>query len=445
MTRSRFIILAGLWLALPGMAAAQNNAAPANVVTPAPAPREGTVGPEQLRDFALPGTERTATPPAAAEPLRPRPAEPAPAPSASPPAATSDRPATPVRSDPPASEPAAAVARQEGPASAAPPTTSTSTAAEPFSLPTAGDAFTPAPLPPPSQPLPPITVTQSGTQASSLLPGWWPWMLVAVLAGVGLALVLRQRRRFAAAGHDSGGVFERVASPPRPAAPAPPPVSAPAPLAEPPAAPPLPTGLVTTRLRQPAPPPAAPSPAPTAPAPAPAPVVGGIVSRRLRGWVDIDLHVREILFDANEAVLRVDLVISNNGTAPARQIALEALTINGSEEQGAEIARFFARPAASTAAIPELGPLSDVVIGHEVRMPRAAIRAYEAQGKALFVPIVAISAAYQVASGEGRTGAAFLVGRDLPGSERLAPLLLPPDAGRQLGLGVRRLEEAIRR
>jgi hypothetical protein len=170
-----------------------------------------------------------------------------------------------------------------------------------------------------------------------------------------------------------------------------------------------------------------------------------VVSRRLRGWVEIDLVVREIVFDEADALLRIDLIIGNGGTAAARDIALEAVTTNGGESQGAELTTFFERPAAAAVAIVELGPLSDTTLSHELRMPRSAIRAYEAQGRTLFVPVIALNAVYRTASGEGRTGAAFLVGRNVPGSEKLAPLLLSPGPERLLGLGNRRLEEAVRR
>lgn len=293
----------------------------------------------------------------------------------------------------------------------------------------------PVTLPATATPLPPITVTQTGSQGSSIVPSWWPWLLVAVLGGIGLALLRRQRRRPVLAGY-ADDEFERVAAEPAPR-PAPPPVPKPTPAPEAPA---LPTGLVTTRLRQPAR-----VPEPRQPVAAPPPPSGGIVSTRLRAWIDIDLSVREILFDGEEAVLRIDLIVANTGSSAARDIALEAVATNGGEAQAAELAAFFARPAASRTALPELGPLSDSVISHELKMPRAAIRAYELQGKPMFVPVIAVTAAYRIGSGEGRTGAAFLVGRTVPGSEKLAPLLLPPGPGRLLGLGVRRLEEAVRR
>lgn len=290
-----------------------------------------------------------------------------------------------------------------------------------------------------AEPAAPIVVTEPSVAAPSLLPGWWPWALVAALAGVGLALALRQRRKLVPAAHGAEK-FELQAPEPvtRARTPAPPP----APRNEPPAASPLPTGMVTTRLRQPSAPPA---PAPAAAPPAPPPVSGGVVSRRLRGWIDIDVVVREILFDESEAILRVDLMVINNGTAAARDLALEAVTTNASEDQTAELKSFFERPAAASVAISELGPLSDTTLSHELRMPRTAIRAYEAQGRTLFVPILAFNAVYRTTSAEGRTSAAFLVGRDVPGSEKLAPLLLAEGQGRLLGLGIRRLEEGVRR
>ncbi len=430
MTRFQYLALAGPLFGLPVAASAQNNAAPANIVTPAPPPREGTVGPEQLRDFALPGT-RTAPAPSTQTP-----------PVAAP--ATTRTPATRVAPPPvttrPATEQPAATARprSDRPAAAAPATASQpTTPATATSLPSASLGLTPAPQSA-SPALPPVAVSQSGTEAPSLLQGWWPWLLVAALAGVGLALVLRQRRRPVLAGHDEQ-MFERAAPEPEPLARVPsPPQPAPAP--PPPAAPPLPTGLVTTRLRQPQ----AQRQPTSAPTPA-APISAGIVSVRLRGWVEVNVAVREILFDGNDARLRLDFLVANTGTGGVRDIALEALTLNGGDDQAAELAAFYARPAGAQPAIPELGARSDTLLSHELVMPRGAIRAYEAQGRTLFVPIVALNASYRSASGEGRTSAAFLVGRDVPGSDKLAPLLLPEGAGRQLGLGVRRLDEAVRR
>lgn len=435
MTRTLLLLFGSLLLGLPVAAAAQNTAAPANVVTPAPAPREGTVGPEQLRDFALPGTRQPAP---ATEPT-PR-AAPAPAP---PPA---QRPATPAINERPApSAPArseTATERSDPPVDATPTRVAPTASSIPApSVPAVETAPPLLPVPQQEQPVStPIEAVPSGGQLSSALPVWWPWLLVAAVGGIALALVLRQRRKPAVAGPAETmfeGVSPSLREPAAPRPPTPPQPPNPAPT------PPLPTGMVTTRLRQ-SPSPAQSQPSPTPP-PTPQPVAGGIVSRRLRGWVTIDVAVREILFSAEDAVLRVDLVIGNEGTGSARDIALEALAINAGDDQADGIEAFFARPAARVAAIAELGPHRDTVINHEIRVPRVAIRIYEAGGRALFVPVLLFNAAYRTAAGEGRSSAAFLVGRHNPGSAKLAPLVLPEGAGRATGLDVRRLDQAVRR
>ena len=144
-------------------------------------------------------------------------------------------------------------------------------------------------------------------------------------------------------------------------------------------------------------------------------------------------------------MFRFDLVVGNSGAGPALGIALEAVASNAKDDQAADLLAFFERPAASEAGIAELVPFGGTTLGHEVRMPRAALRAYGAQGRALVVPVIAFCATYRTAGREGRTGAAFLIGHEAPNSDRLAPLVLPEGEGRLFGLGVRRLDEAVRR
>lgn len=428
--------LAGLLLSAAASAFAQSNAAPANVVTPAPAPREGTVGPEQLRDFALPGTRQPApsetAPPATTRPApQPAPRAAAPTPPAQAPAIEERRLAARAveneRRDAPAEEPARAPASEVTPPSALPPVVVT----EPTIAPA-------APLPQTSAPTPGIDA-----RGAAGWPDWWPWALVAVLAGIGLALVFRRRGRapMALAG-GSADIAERTAADLPPPAPAP---RVPAPQPQP--QPPLPAGLVTTRLgRTASSPPVTPAPEEVAAAPTPPPSVpGGIVSRRLRGWVELDLAMREILFTEEEAILRFDLSVANSGAGSAMAVALEALPINAGEQQANELGNFFARPAASEVGIPELPPMGATMLSHELRMSRGAIRAYEAQGRSVFVPIIAFNASYRTAGQEARTSAAYLLGKQVAGSDRLAPLVLTEGAGRLLGLGVRQLEEMVRR
>ena len=146
-----------------------------------------------------------------------------------------------------------------------------------------------------------------------------------------------------------------------------------------------------------------------------------------------------------EAVLRFRLRLDNNGSAGARDLVIEALALNAGEAQDGELASFFQRPDGQEVAIAELARNGSAQLSHEVRMPRAAIRAYEVQGRRVFVPILAFNVGYRWGSANGRISSAFLLGHRQPGSDKLAPLALE-DGGRRLGtIGVRRLENELRR
>lgn len=422
-------LLLACLLLIPTMAAAQTR--PANVVTPAPPPREGTVGPEQLRDFSLPGTRREEAPadsgpaaPPTASPARPGPSTPA-----------GDRPTpaprtttamTPRRSESVALPPAAPTPSQRAEAgpSETRPSEEITLGLEP-ALPTPAPAIETAPTTLPGAPEP--LAQDSATEATGF--AWWPWLLAAALAGIALALVLRRRgsrEAFAAPASD-------LAPPP-----APPPSARTPPPSAPPAQPPLPSGLVTTRLRSPAN--AASEPVGAA---APAPV-GAVVSTRFRPWIDLDLTIGEILLDEEAALIRFKVALLNSGSASARDIVVEALPLNAGESQAADLASFYRRSSQQQGGIAELPRGAATELTHEVRMQRTGIRAYEAQGRRLFVPILAFNASYRWHSGEGRSSAAFLLGHEQPGSERLAPLVLHDGPLRLGRIGVRRLEEALR-
>ncbi|GAA4023168.1 hypothetical protein GCM10022280_24840 [Sphingomonas swuensis] len=443
----RTIFLACLLLLAPALPAAAQNTQ-ANVVTPAPPPREGTVGPEQLRDFSLPGTRRPDTQPATETPAPATTAPPStrtPAPAPRPAPATTD--AAPTRRSESVALPPAA--RTEPTPVVAPPQQQVTVGLpEPVAAPTpapVSDLATPSlPVgdvaPPPADDVP-ASVPESGA-------AWWPWALAAVAAGIALALWLRRRgRERDLEDADDGLVLAPVGLPrersPTPVPPAPAPTPAPAPAPAP--APPLPTGMVTSRLRTAPPPPPEAQPSPT-PAPQAAPLpAGGIVSTRLRPWIDLDLAVSEILLDETQVIIRIAIVLANGGTAAARDVIVEALPLNAGDNQAAELAAYFERAASTDSGLAELPRGAATELTHEIRINRASIREYEAQGRRLFVPIIAFNVSYRWGGGTGRTGSAFLVGHQKPGSDRLAPLVLQPGEARLAGLGAKRLDEAVRR
>ena len=407
--------------------AAQNNsAATVDVPTPA-APRPDTVGPEQLRDFSLSGTvtrrsaeepsRRTAPAAGSAAPVPPRSAPATTAPATERPA-RAPQPADRAQSTPPAQTPAT-----RAPATGGAPAPSLTLDLPP---PTPAQGFTPPVTA--STDLPPATATplDEATPTSSA-PRLWPWLLLAALAGVAGLLWFRRRSTRAESGRYGALAFAG-------AAPAPEQAPAPAPRPAPP--PHRPAADIPPPLR-----PASETPPP--PTPAPAPV--GIVSTRLRPWIDLEFApVRAVLTDA-EVVIDFDIVVRNSGSMPARQVMVEAVILNAGEEQEDALNAFFARPEMPGEGIDAVPPLGTLPLRSQVRLQRAGMREYAVGDRRLFVPIVAFNAAYRWSSGAGRTAAAFLVGVGQPGADKLGPLRVDQGPREWRSLAAKLLPSGVRR
>jgi len=364
-----------LALALSAMPAAAQNV----VVVPSndgPSPTE-TVGPPQLRDFNLNGTvTRQAAPPAttrATPPPTVRQVETAPARQQS--EVTRPRP---VEAQPQQSSPI-----QQAPSAAFP---KPSAAAPTVELP----ATDPAPVAAaPQLPLP-------GEPGSGFT--YWPWLLAGIVAAGGALLLFRrnqqQRNRYAEAlsGYDLGTAPEAAAEP----------------------------------LRR------APVPAP----PPPKPASTGIVSTRLRPDITIDLLPERAVLDETGATIEFQVTVRNNGTAPAREVLIEACMVNAGPAQDQELGAFFAHPVVKGEAIPQIMPMTEILLKSAVRLRPEHMRQYEIEGRKLFVPLVGVNAVYRGPAGPKQTSASYLVGRDGDG-EKMAPFRL--DLGPRIfrGLGAR--------
>ena len=363
-----------LALALAALPAAAQNV----VVVPnndGPSPTE-TVGPPQLRDFNLNGTvTRQAEPPAttrAAPPPTARQVEAAPA----------RQQGQVTRSQPAEPQAGRAAPAQQAPSVALP---QPSAVAPPADLPTAD----PAPV---------------AAAPELALPGepgsdftYWPWLLAGIVAAGGALLLFRrhqqQRGRYAEAlaGFDLG--------------------AAPEPATEP--------------LHRAPVPPVPPKSAST-----------GIVSTRLRPEITIDLLPERAVLDETGATIEFQVTVRNNGTAPAREVLIEACMVNAGPAQDQELGAFFAHPVAKGEAIPQIMPMTEILLKSAVRLRPEHMRQYEFQGRKLFVPLVGVNAVYRGPAGPKQTSASYLVGRDGDG-EKMAPFRL--DLGPRIfrGLGAR--------
>lgn len=397
----RFGIAAAAALIALAPAAAQDAQAPATN-TPAP----DSVGPRELEGFSLNGTvTRQAETPAQT-------AAPAPAPTRSAPATTSAAPRRDTASSATTERPAPAPTRET-----ARPQRSVN-----VSLPPA-EALSDAPSAPSTVAAPPAP---AGSDFEPAAPppsgggGVLPWFL-ALLVAAGAAGFYFWRQR-AGPSYAAAGAQRFVAPEPVPAAP---PVE-----------------------RSPTPQPArrAPPPQPVqrSPEPQPAPgVPAGIVSTRLRPWLDIEFTPARCVVAEDKATIDFDVIVTNNGSSPARDVLIEASLFNAGPTQDKEIGGFFEHPVAKGDRIPAIPPYKKVQLKSAVSLTKAQIRQFEAAGRRLFVPLIGFNALYSWSGGDGQTSTSYLLGRETSG-EKLAPFRL--DLGPRIfrGLGARQHSLQVR-
>ena len=386
---------AALALAAANPAFAQNSDAPVDV-TAAPPPSAETVGPAQLRDFSLSGTvtrrsdrPATATPQPAAS-TQPRTASPDPGAVTPGAESTNTRRASPLLPS----------ARDLSPAPLA------GAAAQ---VPPGADLVTPAPAnvetgPAPSPTFGEPATTDSAPEPAGALP--WPWIAALLaLVGGGAFIAWNRRNRRHRYG-DPGRLAFAGLVPGMGAEPEPLPPARPRPDPVPPRAKPTP------------PPPAAGAPPPAKPVPADD---GLIVSTRLKPELAIQFQPDRAVVTETDVMLQFDVVIANSGSAPARDVLVEARMVCAHAAQDAEIGTFFQQPVGKGDRIATIQPLGRLSLKSSVRLPLAQLHSFTVEGRTLFVPLVAFNILY---SGNAQSSASFLVGRGSEADEKLAPFRL---------------------
>jgi len=391
------LLLAGALALAPWAALAQE--APA--ATSTSAPPADTVGPRELQNFSLNGTiTRPADQLATAQPAPQTRRQPAPAPTESTAAATRADTGTSVSAPRPAETASAATPLpaqpQRAPQQVRQPTAAPALASTAPDL-GGGTGSTAATASPPAA----ATFAPDPTPAGTLAPEHkfpiLPWLLAALVLGAGGAfLFFRNRGREAFAGGPQIDAF---------VAPTPAPAQAPRP---------------------------APAPAAAAPKPAASPAAG-IVSTRLRPWIDIGFNPLRCVVEDDKVTVDFEIELFNSGSAPARAVLAEASLFNAGPVQDQQISSFFANPVGAGERIVAIPPLQRVAMRTQVFAPRDQVQLYELGGHQVFVPLIAFNALYKWSGGEGQTSASYLLGRDTKG-EKMGPFRL--DLGPHIFRGV---------
>jgi hypothetical protein len=388
-------------LAFAPLSALAQDAGQATTNTPA----TDSIGPRELQNFSIEGTvTRQAEPQSAARPPA-RPATPTPA---SRPAAAPARRAVQTEAAPTAQPEPREAARQASETPRATNPASSVTVALPKlqdDLPRGGNAAAV-----PATSLGFAEPEAGGTLAPERKISFLPWLLAAVALGAGGAFLFYRRRhgREALAGGPQIDAF--VA--PESVAPAPAPKPAPKPAPAPPRRPPS--------------------------------SIPGLVSTRLRPWIDFGFEPLRCIVEDKQITVEFELELLNSGSAPARAVLVEATLFNAGPNQDAEIGAFFANPVGEGDRIAMIQPLKRTVLRPRVTIPREQVQVYEVGGRKVFVPLIAFNALYRWSGGEGQSSISYLIGRDTNG-EKMAPIRL--DLGPRVfrGLGSRPLPTGVRK
>lgn len=371
----------------PAAAVAQDSN---QATTAAPAPAAGAVGPRELQNFNLQGNVI-------------RPAEQAPEPRATAPEtpATRNQARTSIE-PPPKAAPARSIATSKRPVAAAP-----ELAPEPLRQTAPASSVTVA-IPhgdngairggaiAPATPMAFPAAPDTREHKSGLLP----WLLAALVLGAGAAFLLwrrRSREAFAA-----GPEHDYFAAPE-------------------PVAPPVPV-LNPTPER---------------------PAFSGLVSTRLRPWIEIDFQPVRCVVEEQKVTIDFELELFNSGSVAAQSVLVETNLFNAGDGQEQELGAFFAKPARQGNQDVSIPPLKRMTVRSQVVVGRDQVQMFEVEGRKLFVPLVAFNASYRWTGGGGRTSASYLVGRDTD-SDKMAPFRL--DLGPRIfrGIGARLLPVGVR-
>jgi hypothetical protein len=170
--------------------------------------------------------------------------------------------------------------------------------------------------------------------------------------------------------------------------------------------------------------------------PVPEPVPEPAREEAPRAWLELDLVPERAAATDQETVVHYELVLRNAGGATARNIRIDERMFNAGAED--HIAQFFGGPIHAHSGSPHITlPSGDELrLGSAIGMPKAEMRAIEVQGRAIFVPMIAVNVAYDWDGGTGRSSKSWLIGREAQTpSAKMGPfrLDLGPRIYRQVG------------
>lgn len=153
---------------------------------------------------------------------------------------------------------------------------------------------------------------------------------------------------------------------------------------------------------------------------------GGLVTTALRPSVTIEVQPLRAGVDSLRVTLDYAIRVGNAGQAPAFAVAIESWLFGAGSNPQAELDELLALPAGEPQMPPfDLPPSAAADLAGQSVAPRESLAVITAGDRKMFVPMLAVRAHYFDRRGKQHVAvAAFLIGAERAGQERLAPLAL---------------------
>jgi hypothetical protein len=157
----------------------------------------------------------------------------------------------------------------------------------------------------------------------------------------------------------------------------------------------------------------------------------------LKPQLNVEFHADRVVVTEHEVMLMFEIVITNVGSAPARDVLVHAEMFTAHIGQDREIATFFQNPMTEGDRMAAIVPLGRISLKSMARLPLEQVHHFEAGGRKLFVPLVGLNIMYRFGSSDGQASASFLIGRGSQDDEKLAPFRIDQGPRTSRGLSVR--------
>ena len=141
-----------------------------------------------------------------------------------------------------------------------------------------------------------------------------------------------------------------------------------------------------------------------------------------RARLDIELKAKRAGTNLLSAAVEYQILITNAGDAPARQVTTDVRILTAGSEQDAILKALFAAAIEKPVTAPfDVAPGETATLDGMAMVPREMLNVMTVEGRALFIPVLAINLRYEWEGGAGQTARSFVIGIDRGEGAKMAP------------------------